>query len=201
MFLHWTTHKSVEWGSRLYVTWCICGLQRLTLYYLLSFWNVCNQSCRERFIIDYKCSDYYPRKQKNKKKKKRVHSRSSYHHGRSYDILTRHGFKRWTTSCCFYLQEHIQLNFSNPCDRRLSGQPQEHPVADARETRAAWPSAFETTMEKDVGSLQDQALKRKERLKALREKQLHVSFMFRSYAWSLGNETRALFDRRCRSCC
>lgn len=30
-------------------------------------------------------------------------------------------------------------------------------------------------MEKDVGSLQDEALKRKERLKALREKQRHVS--------------------------
>lgn len=31
-------------------------------------------------------------------------------------------------------------------------------------------------MEKNVGSLQEQALKRKERLKALRDKQLHVSF-------------------------
>ena len=31
-------------------------------------------------------------------------------------------------------------------------------------------------MERNVGSLQEQALKRKERLKALREKQLHVSY-------------------------
>uniref|UniRef100_A0A3B4GJI8 Coiled-coil domain containing 12 n=1 Tax=Pundamilia nyererei TaxID=303518 RepID=A0A3B4GJI8_9CICH len=33
-------------------------------------------------------------------------------------------------------------------------------------------------MEQSVGSLQEQALKRKERLKALREKQLHVSFFY-----------------------
>lgn len=33
-------------------------------------------------------------------------------------------------------------------------------------------------MEKDVGSLQEQALKRKERLKALRDKQLHVGILF-----------------------
>lgn len=33
-------------------------------------------------------------------------------------------------------------------------------------------------MEKDVGSLQEQALKRKDRLKALRDKQLHVGLLF-----------------------
>ena len=32
-------------------------------------------------------------------------------------------------------------------------------------------------MERNVGSLQEQALKRKERLKALRDKQLHVSIL------------------------
>lgn len=35
----------------------------------------------------------------------------------------------------------------------------------------------EINMERNVGSLQEQALKRKERLKALRDKQLHVSFV------------------------
>lgn len=52
---------------------------------------------------------------------------------------------------------------------------------------------IETTMEKDVGSLQDQALKRKERLKALRDKQLHVSFTFCAVMFGLVNETRAPF--------
>lgn len=46
-------------------------------------------------------------------------------------------------------------------------------LMDVRENRAACRAAI--NMEKHVGSLQEQALKRKERLKALRDKQVHVS--------------------------
>lgn len=44
-------------------------------------------------------------------------------------------------------------------------------------------------MEKNVGSLQEQALKRKERLKALRDKQLHVSILSGD-VWFLINATQ-----------
>lgn len=46
----------------------------------------------------------------------------------------------------------------------------------------------EINMEKNVGSLQEQALKRKERLKALRDKQLHVSVLSCG-VWCLINAT------------
>lgn len=46
-------------------------------------------------------------------------------------------------------------------------------------------------MERNVGSLQDQALKRKERLKALRDKQLHVSVLSGD-VWVMINTTKAV---------
>lgn len=44
-------------------------------------------------------------------------------------------------------------------------------------------------MERSVGSLQEQALKRKERLKALRDKQLHVSYVSGD-VWFMINSTQ-----------
>lgn len=49
-------------------------------------------------------------------------------------------------------------------------------------------------MEKDVGSLQDEALKRKERLKALREKQRHVSTDYLLLLWFFSELTQFFGD-------
>lgn len=63
----------------------------------------------------------------------------------------------------------------NRCARRSILHP--HPDVQSMDVRAT-ERRVAINMEKNVGSLQEQALKRKERLKALRDKQLNVSDLF-----------------------